>query len=186
MGRMTASTDLDETVALLERTPGVVRELLSGLPGSWLGAPDAPDGWTPREVVGHLISAELHDWMPRVEMILRDGTSKPFAPFDRFAYVERDRGVPSLALVERFAQLRAENLARLRELVGDAPDLEQRGLHPDLGQVTLGELIATWAVHDLDHLSQVLAGLAGSHEAAVGSWKAYLGILTRRDGFPAN
>ena len=77
--------------------------------------------------------------------------------------------------------MRAQVLARLDELVTNESDLERRGLHPSLGEVTLRELLATWAVHDLDHVSQIFAGMAGSHDADVGPWKAYLGILLRRD-----
>jgi len=153
---------LDETMDLLRRTPDLVRRLLVGLPESWTETPDVDGGWTPHDVVGHLISAELDDWIPRTERILTDGVSKPFDPFDRFA------------------QLRSENLARLAALASDA-DLDRRGLHAALGEVTLRELLATWAVHDLDHISQIFAGLAGSHDTDVGRWKAYLGILLRRD-----
>jgi DinB superfamily len=173
-------TFLAETTALLERTPRVVRALLDGLPEPWLGTPDAPDGWTPRDVVGHLISAELDDWIPRVEMILRDGTDRPFDPFDRFAHVERDVDVPFDALVDRFEELRSEQLTRLRVLVSDE-DLDLVGRHPELGEVTMRQLLATWAVHDLDHIAQIYAALAGSYDAAVGPWKAYLGILLRRE-----
>lgn len=175
-----ADAFLADTVALLERTPRVVRALLEGLPDTWTGTRDTPDGWTPRDVVGHLISAELDDWIPRVEVILEHGTDRPFEPFDRFAHVERDRDVSLAALIDRFAELRAHELRRLAELV-DEPDLDRRGRHPDLGEVTLRELIATWAVHDLDHVAQIYAALAGSHDAAVGPWKANLGILRRRD-----
>ena len=179
---MSSSAFLDETTELLERTPRVVRDLLEGLPEGWLDEPDTPDGWTARDVVGHLISAELDDWIPRAEIILRDGTSRPFDPFDRFAHVERDRDVPLAALIERFAALRTQNLDRLRELVvDDAAALEKRGLHPELGEVTLAQLLATWAVHDLDHIAQIYSSLAASHDAAVGPWRAYLGILLRRD-----
>ena len=169
-----------DTRALLERTPRVVRALLDGLPDTWLGTPDTPDGWTPRDVVGHLISAELEDWIPRAELILEHGTSRPFEPFDRFAHVERDRDVPLADLLDTFEGLRADNLARLAELVGE-DDLDRKGIHPEFGEVTMRKLLATWAVHDLDHVAQIYAGLAGSHDAAVGPWKAYLGILTRRD-----
>jgi hypothetical protein len=179
---MAGSTFLDESVALLERTPRVTRELLGGLPDSWLGEPDTVGGWTAKDVVGHLISAELDDWIPRAEIIVRDGPSRPFEPFDRFAHVGRDRDVSLPALLERFAELRAASLARLRELVRDEADLERVGRHPELGEVTLRELVATWAVHDLDHLAQIYAALAASQDAAVGPWKAYLGILLRRDG----
>ncbi len=176
-----AETFLAETTALLERTPGVVRALLDGLPDTWLDTPDTAEGWTPRDVVGHLISAELDDWIPRAEMILRDGTDRPFEPFDRFAHVERDAGVSLDALIERFEQLRREQLARLHELVGE-DDLDRVGRHPELGEVTMRQLLATWAVHDLDHVAQIYAALAGSYDASVGPWKAYLGILLRRDG----
>lgn len=171
---------LAETIALLERTPRVVRALLEDLPDAWLGTPDTADGWTPRDVVGHLISAELDDWIPRARIILEHGPGRPFEPFDRFAHVERDRDVPLADLVDRFATLRREQLDLLGELVGEA-DLDRVGRHPELGEVTLRHLLATWAVHDLEHVAQIYAGLAGSYDAAVGPWKAYLGILTRRD-----
>jgi hypothetical protein len=178
---MSRSAFLDESVALLERTPRVLHQVLTGLPATWLQAPDVTGGWTARDVVGHLISAELDDWIPRAEIIVRDGTSRPFEPFDRFAHVERDRDEPLDRLIERFTELRIANLGRLHGLIEEDTDLDRRGRHPELGEVTLRELIATWCVHDLDHVSQVYASLAASHDAAVGPWKAYLGILLRRD-----
>jgi hypothetical protein len=175
------TTSLADTVDLLRRTPLVVSALLAGLSDAWIDTPDVAEGWRPRDVVGHLISAEIDDWIPRAERILADGTSKPFDGFDRFAHVQRDVDVPLDELVARFAERRARTLARLDELVTDEADLDRRGLHPALGEVTLRELLATWAVHDLDHVSQIFAGMAGSHDAEVGPWKAYLGILMRRD-----
>jgi hypothetical protein len=171
---------LADTTNLLRRTPDVLRALLAGLPETWVDTPDTADGWRPRDVVGHLITGELTDWMVRTQRILEDGTSLPFDRFDRFAHFERDTDASLDDLVDRFAELRAANLARLDELVGDA-DLDRRGIHPSLGEVTLRELLATWAVHDLDHISQIYAGMAGSHDTDVGPWKAYLGILLRRD-----
>ena len=171
---------LGETTNLLARTPEVLRSLLNGLPDEWTETPDVADGWRPRDVVGHLITGEQTDWMARTRRIVEHGTSREFDRFDRFAMLERDAGVRLDNLVERFAALRTANLAALGELVAEA-DLDRRGLHPSLGEVTLRELLATWAVHDLDHVSQIYAGLAGSHDAEVGPWKAYLGILLRRD-----
>lgn len=171
---------LEESIALLERTPRVVHELVAGLPESWLGERDTSDGWTTRDVVGHLISAELDDWIPRAECILEHGTARPFDPFDRFAHVERDRDATLHELLDRFATLRSGSIARMRELVADETLLDARGRHPELGEVTLRELIATWTVHDLDHVAQIYAALAGARDAEVGPWKAYLGILLRR------
>jgi hypothetical protein len=169
-----------ETRDLLRRTPDVLRALLGGLPESWTSTPDIEGGWRPRDVVGHLISGELEDWIPRTRRILADGTSSAFEPFDRFAHEGRDDASTLDQLIDRFAELRTANLDRLDALVTDA-DLDRRGLHPALGEVTLRELLATWAVHDLDHVAQVYAGLAGSRDGAVGPWKTYLGILLRRD-----
>lgn len=171
---------LDETTDLLRRTPNVIRALLAGLPESWAETPDTDGGWRPRDVVGHLITAELDDWIPRAERILEHGTSVPFDRFDRFAHVGRDDDQTLDQLVERFAGLRAQSLARMAELVSEA-DLDRAGMHPALGPVTLRELLATWAVHDLDHTSQIFAGMAGSRDTDVGAWKQYLGILLRRD-----
>jgi hypothetical protein len=174
------SSFIRETTALLERTPAVLRALLIGLPESWTRTPDVTDGWRPRDVVGHLITGEQTDWIARTRRILEHGTSRPFDRFDRFAMLERDAAVPLDDLVERFATLRAENLATLGQLVAGA-DLDRRGRHPSLGEVTIRELLATWAVHDLDHIGQIYAGLAGAYDANVGPWRAYLGILLRRD-----
>jgi len=171
---------LGETRDLLRRTPDVLRAQLAGLPESWTATPDVEDGWRPRDVVGHLISGELDDWIPRTRRILEHGTSQAFEPFDRFAHEARDVDSTLDALIDQFAELRANNLAQFDELARER-DLDRKGLHPSLGEVTLRELLATWAVHDLDHVGQIYAGLAGSYDADVGPWKAYLGILLRRD-----
>ena len=171
---------LADSTDLLQRTPAVLTALLRGLPDSWTGTTDVEGGWRPRDAVGHLISAELDDWLPRIRQILETGAERPFDPFDRFAHVERDAEASLDWLLETFADLRARNLAELGRLVGDE-DLDRRGLHPSLGEVTLRHLLATWTVHDLDHVSQVFAAIAAAGDADVGPWKAYLGILLRRD-----
>ena len=171
---------IDETRDVLRRTPEVLRALLMGVSDTWTATPDVRGGWRPRDVVGHLISGELEDWIPRTQRILDHGTAKAFEPFDRFAHKVRDDDATLEQLLDRFAELRATNLARLDALVTE-PDLDRRGMHPTLGEVTLRELLATWAVHDLDHVAQIYAGMAGSYDVEVGPWKAYLGILLRRD-----
>ena len=133
---------LAQTTALLERTPRVLHDLLGGLPESWLDGRDTPDGWQPCDVIGHLISAEIEDWIPRAEMIMEHGSNRAFEPFDRFAHVDRDRDTPLHALLDRFTELRSANLARLRELV-TADDLDRTGRHPSLGEVTMRQLLAT-------------------------------------------
>ena len=171
---------LAETTDLLRRTPDVLRSLLTGVSGRWVETQDVEGGWTPKDVVGHLITAELDDWIVRTERILEHGTSVPFDKFDRFAHVGRDEDRTIDQLVDQFAELRAESLRSSTRWSADG-DLDRRGMHNALGEVTLRELLATWAVHDLDHTSQIFAGMAGSYDRDVGAWKEYLGILLRRD-----
>lgn len=171
---------LAETTDLLRRTPDVVAALLTGIPDRWTDTPDVEGGWRPKDVLGHLITGELDNWPVRTQRILEDGTAKPFEPFDRFAHQGRDDDLTVDQLIARFAALRAANLRDLDKLVHDG-DLDTRGKHPALGEVTLRELLATWAVHDLDHVSQIYAGMAGAYDRDVGPWKTYLGILLRRD-----
>ncbi|HEX7224451.1 MAG TPA: DinB family protein [Candidatus Limnocylindria bacterium] len=174
-------TTIAEATDLLRRTPDVLRALLGGIDDAWTETTDVPaNGWRPKDVLGHLITGELTDWIARTERILEHGVDRPFDRFERFAHEDRDADATLDELLDRFATLRAANLARLAELATDA-DLDRRGLHPSLGEVTLRELISTWAVHDLDHTAQVFAAMAASHDADVGPWKAYLGILLRRD-----
>lgn len=173
------SAQIAEPMEILRRTPDVLRALLSGLPDTWTNTADTPDGWRPRDVVGHLITGEQTDWLARTHRILEDGMSKEFDRFDRHAMLERHRGASLDELLDTFAALRAKNLAEFASLVSD-DDLGKRGMHPSLGEVTLDNLLNTWAVHDLDHVGQIFAGLAGSHDADVGPWKRYLGMLLRR------
>ena len=175
-----AGVFLAETTDLLRRTPNVLRALLADLPESWGSTADIEGGWRPRHVVGHLITAELDDWIPRTRRILEDGTSKSFEKFDRHAHVGRDDDQTLDQLLDRFTELRHQSLEQLDALVRDA-DLERKGFHPALGEASLRELLATWSVHDLDHTAQIYAGMAGSRDADVGPWKAYLGILLRRE-----
>ncbi len=172
---------LVETVDLLRRTPEVLRALLLELPEAWTATADTEDGWRPKDVVGHLITGEQTDWIARTRRILEEGTARPFDKFNRFEMLERDVDTSLDELVERFAELRAENLRRLGDLIRHDADLDRRGLHPALGEVTLRELLATWSVHDLDHVSQIFAAMAGARDAEVGPWKQYLGILLRRE-----
>ena len=171
---------LAETTDLLRRTPDVLRALLGGIPDRWTGTSDVDGGWRPKDVIGHLITGELDNWLVRTRRILEHAADVPFDSFDRTAHRGRDEGLTLDQLIARFAALRADNLRELDRLVADG-DLDRRGRHPALGEVSLRELLATWAVHDLDHVSQIYAGMAGAYDRDVGAWKTYLGILLRRD-----
>jgi hypothetical protein len=170
---------LDEALALLERTPAVLETWLAGLPAAWLDADEGAGTFSARDVLGHLLSGEEDDWLPRTRLILEHGEERAFTPFERFAFRERYAGLTTRELLGRFARLRAENLAALRALVRGPGELARRGRHPELGTVTLEELLATWVAHDLGHLAQIARVQAKRYREAVGPWRAYLPVLDR-------
>jgi hypothetical protein len=169
---------LAEIVAVLERTPLVLRALLQDLPERWLGKHEGPAAFSPREVLGHLIHGERTDWIPRLRVVLEHGDARPFESFDRTGYRDADRVPVAVLLDELETQRRASLDALARSALTDA-DLARAGRHPQLGPVTLGQLLATWAVHDLNHIGQVVRVMSAGYDAAVGPWKQYLGILHR-------
>ena len=171
--------DLKTAIPILVRTPTVLDDLLRDLPDGWTTGNEGPGTWSPFDVVGHLIHGERTDWMPRVEHLLRHGESEPFAPFDRFAQFEASRGKTLEELLDTFAGLRAVNIGRLRSLNLAAADLQRTGRHPEFGRVTLGEHLATWVAHDLDHIVQIARVMGRQYTEAVGPWRDYLRIIGR-------
>lgn len=168
---------LAEASAVLARTPATLDTLLRGLPQIWVRCNEGEDTWSAFDIVGHLIVGERTDWMPRARVILEKGEARPFDPFDRFAQEKESQGKSLEQLLDEFALLRGENLAALQALNLQPEDLARRGRHPALGVVTLSELLATWAVHDLTHLHQLSRVMAHQYLDAVGPWSAYLGVL---------
>jgi len=168
---------LADSIELLARTPAALDALLRGMPNLWVHSNEGTATWSAFDIVGHLIVGERTDWMPRVRVILDSGEARPFDPFDRFAQERESQGKSLEQLLDDFARLRAENLAALQALNLQPEDLTRRGTHPALGVVTLSELLATWAVHDLTHVHQLSRVMAHQYRDAVGPWKAYLGVL---------
>lgn len=170
---------LDDAVAVLERTPASLTALLKDLPERWVQATEGAGTWSPYDVIGHLIHGERTDWIPRARHIMA-GDSRPFEPFDRMAQFTDSQGKSLGELLVTFAELRQENLATLLQMNLTNEDLNRPGLHPEFGAVTLGQLLATWVVHDLDHVGQIARTMAKVYGEATGPWSAYLSILRDR------
>jgi hypothetical protein len=170
---------LAESIAILTRTPATLNAMLRGMPDIWVRRNEGKDTWNALDIVGHLIVGERTDWLPRVRIIMENGEARAFDAFDRFAQSKetQDKSVEIDQLLGDFGRLRTKNLTALQALNLQPEDLARRGRHPALGVVTLSELLATWAVHDLTHLHQLSRVMAHQYRDAVGPWIAYLGVL---------
>jgi hypothetical protein len=171
--------DLDKSLAVLQRTPEVLRSSLSGLSDDWTMSNYGEKTFSPFDVVGHLIEADQTNWMPRLRHILEYGDTIPFPAFDRYAMFETSKGKSLSELLDHFANVRAKKLADLRALSLTPEQLEQKGQHPDLGAVALSHLLAAWVVHDLGHIHQIVKSMAFQYRDAVGPWREYLTILPK-------
>jgi hypothetical protein len=169
--------NLDHTISLLTRTPAALNALLRDLPEGWTLHNEGENSWSAFDVVGHLIHADRTDWMPRAKIIRQFGDTQPFAAFDRLGHVRESEGKSLGEILDEFALVRAESLKDLRALNLRPEDLERRGRHPALGVVTLSQLLATWAAHDLTHLHQISRIMAHQYRDAVGPFSNYLGVL---------
>lgn len=169
--------NLQQSLALLTRTPAALDALLRELPEAWTRGNEGEETWSAFDVVIHLIHCEREDWMPRARTILESGEMRGFAPFDRWGEIRESQGKPLGELLDEFAQLRAKNLDEVRGWDLKQEDFARRGRHPGLGEVTLSELLATWAAHDLNHLHQISRVMAHQYREAVGPWSRYLGVM---------
>ena len=172
---------LEDAADILRRTPVTLKHLIGDLPDAWINANEGPETWSAYDIVGHLIHGEQTDWIPRAEIILEHGEAKAFEPFDRYAQFEKSKGKSIAELLDEFQALRERNLEMLEQMSLTPDKLSLRGTHPELGSVTLGELLATWVAHDLSHIAQAVRVMCRQYSEAVGPWKQYLPILLKRN-----
>lgn len=170
---------LEEAIEVLERTPHALELFLSGLSDKWVHCNEGDDTWNVTEVIDHLIEGEHANWIPRLEMILRDGERTPFPPFDRYAHLQEGSGKTLEQKLLDFKTIRATNITKLKNMVDPEQHLERTGIHPAFGVVKARELISTWVVHDLTHMAQIVRVMAKRYSTDVGPWTAYLGILKK-------
>ena len=171
--------ELSAGTAVLARTPGTLRSMLSGLPASWTSATEGPETWSPYDIVGHLIHGERTDWIPRARIVLDQGANRRFTPYDRFAQFRESKGKTLGELLDEFERLRANNLETLAAWQLTESQFALEGQHPELGAVTLRQLLAAWVVHDLGHIAQCARVMAKQYREAIGPWHEYLPIVNR-------
>lgn len=168
--------DLENAIEILSQTPATLRSMLGNLSKEWVHG-GTPDNWDPYIIVGHLIHAEMTDWIPRARLILAQGENRTFAPFDRLAQLEHSKGKTLADLLNEFEEHRAGCIAELKAMNIGTEELALTANHPALGEVTLEMLLSTWVVHDLNHIRQIVVFLAGKYGENVGPWQEYLKIL---------
>lgn len=168
---------IEQAVEILSQTPAVLNAMVGNLSGDWTIDKENAGGWSAFDVVGHLIHGEETDWIPRAEIILKQGENPTFEPFDRFAQFEKSEGKTLSELLETFARLRSRSLETLRGMNITPEKLQLKGIHPELGEVNLEQLLSTWVVHDLTHIRQIVTVMALKYSENVGVWKEYLSIL---------
>jgi len=167
----------DRAIPILDRTPDVLRAMLAGLGEEYTHANYGPGTFSPFDVVGHLIHADRTNWIPRIRFVLERGESAPFEAFDRYAHVEASRGKSMGALLDEFASVRSGSIGALRRLGMSEERCAALGTHPEIGRVSVGNLLAAWVVHDLHHTAQVCKAMSRQRAEDVGPFRTFLGIL---------
>jgi DinB superfamily len=170
--------NIQKSIEILERTPAALTAMLSGLSEEWIMVNEGPETFSPYDVIGHLLNGEKTDWPVRARIILEYGETKTFDLWDRFAQYKQSRGKTLKQLLEEFAILRNENMNWLKSQDLTEADLDKKGMHPKLGEVSLRNLMATWVVHDLTHTAQVARVMAKQYAGEMGPWTEYFRILS--------
>ncbi|MCH6269195.1 MULTISPECIES: DinB family protein [Neobacillus] len=173
--------NIEEAIEVLERTPKTLEYFLSGISNGWLQCNEGEGTWNARQVVEHLIEAEKTNWIPRLEFILEGNKDTAFPEFDRFSHLKNDSERSLKNVFRDFQEIRSMNITKLRSLVVSEVQLELTGFHPAFGRVRVRELLSTWVVHDLTHISQIVRVMAKRYRADVGPWQKYLGILNLKE-----
>lgn len=169
--------NLKKSIKILTKTPSTLEAMLADLSDEWIEKNEGEDTWSPYDVIGHLIHGEKTDWMVRVNIIMSNSTDKSFVAFDRFAQISDKKDNTIGELLKEFRRLRVHNLSQLKTLNIQEEDYSKKGMHPELGEVNLQQLLSTWTVHDLGHISQISRVMAKQYKSEVGPWINYLGIL---------
>ena len=162
---MGAMKDAQAFISRLARGAEALRALVEGLGDEEARWRLPSGGWSILEVVCHLKDEETEDFRQRLRLTLEE-PAKEWPKMDPEAWVtERRYQERSLkAELEGFLAERRKSLDWLRGL--KAPDWSRAHVHPRLGSMAAGDLLASWVAHDLLHIRQI-ARLEYEHARAL-------------------
>jgi len=155
--------------AVLKSTPEQWSDLSATTPAELLAAPPAPKEWSALECLLHLVDTERAVFPVRVRAFLEGRDFTAYNPDREGSKLDPSRS--ALALAAEFARLRAESLALMARLT--SADLPRQARHPELGMVTLSELLHEWAAHDLMHTVQAERAMMQPFIQGCGPWQRY-------------
>jgi hypothetical protein len=142
---------------------------MHALPPELVGWHPAPGEWCVKECVGHLIEAERRGFAGRIRFMLEHGDGEALTSWDQVAVAQArndcDAGTPGL--VRELAEERSRSVELVKSL--QPPDLAIGGEHPEVGHVTIGEVLHEWVHHDRNHLRQILATVQAYAWPAMGN-----------------
>ncbi len=167
--------DWKEYSNLFSGTPALITGLIRSLPQRLWHETDAPGRWTIQQIAAHLVHTEEESWMPRIRLI-HDQSAAKLPRVDAHRHLERYATWSMEDLLVRFGEMRQQNLQQMEALQLDADQLTRVGEHPDQGPVQLRHLIATWCMHDLDHLDQMVRVVGARYASHAGPLATYLRI----------
>lgn len=173
-----AASEWIEYRSLLSAAPRIVSSLVRAIPDDLWRITGASDRWTIQQIIGHLVHVETEGWLPRIRQI-NDQAEPVLQRVDAHLHVDRFAALPMEELLTRFSELRQDNLQQMDALHLDSDNLARTGVHPDQGFVQLRHLIATWCMHDLSHLDQIVRNIASAYTERVGPLAAYLRLCRR-------
>lgn len=169
--------NLKKNKEILKRTPNVLYSLLKGISDDWIYNNEGENTWSVFDVVGHLILCEKENFIPRTEIILSEAKIKMLPILDMTPQFETNRNKNVFNLLEEFEELRNNNLKRLSAMNLSEIDLNKTAIHPQIGEVKLYQILATWLAHDLNHIAQITRIMAFQYKNEVGKFIQFLSLM---------
>jgi hypothetical protein len=152
--------------AILSTTPARWQNLAVAVPETLLARKPTPAEWSARQCLLHLLDTERGVFPVRVRAFL---AGRDFPAFDPDHEGSIDAGAPVASLAAELAGLRTENLTLLDTV--QTGDVARTAHHPELGIVTLNQMLHEWAAHDLDHTIQAERAVMQPFILACGPWR---------------